>query len=234
MLDRGLLMLPDGNTYRATFTRLNQNTVDETLKKVAGGGFQKIAGAFTYDGNPVTICQNASLVVAGVDIKSLNINARCRMIGDAMVPVFVSNGDGVQLNCKWTPPEGCLLRVAISTKLDGLVRTIKEVFLFARSASSTPGGFFRLPLPNTFADGRMCMGNTFRFTVPSGTVEGLLAHAINHLNVSPWGTDMMPEESRLRAMFRFDPSTLNNLPITGTWHELCQRCSRVELDAQFS
>lgn len=232
-LTKGLLVLEDGSVYSLPFSRLSPKQVDEALRKVADSGYQKVVGAMKIDGEPVTLCVNANQVIAGVPLKRLNLLAKCQLIDGHMVPVFT--GDEVFLmNCVWTPPANCQMHFAMSLNKSGATWKISNVFLFCRAASGTPGGFFKLPLPNIYPDGRVCMGERFQMTCPENTIEGLLKHGIRHLAESPWGTDMMPQASKIRALFRFDPGTLTSVEPATEWHTHCDRVSRVEMDALFS
>ncbi len=231
----GVLLFPDG-AYRLTAEPLAQQSVYAALSRCMEGAYKRIGAAFTLDRQPVALAVSSQDALIGTRLTQLKLNSHFLLFEGSLVPLWAGGGLSLPMTCTWVPPDDCQLYFGVKAKVlavaEGAVAVQKwklhEAYFFAKSVSA--GGFFKLPLPNLFNDGRICMGNSLGAAYANVTLEGLLKALLAHLSESPWGTDMSPDTLRTRQLFRFHPSTLTNIAIEGEWHANCQRVNRIELE----
>lgn len=75
----------------------------------------------------------------------------------------------------------------------------------------SPGVFeyFKLPMPNTFNDGCLCMGDSFSHVIRDQLLAPwtALVDAMELFVAAPWGTDLCPDPETLASCFRWDADT---------------------------
>lgn len=150
--------------------------------------------------------------VARLKLNFLSIKTTYSVTEKFMCPEFqpTENTQGfIFRECQWVPPATMNLFFAIKMIADGAKFCVENAVLFAKH--STLPGFWKLPLPNQYADGRICLGNTLHETRCPSRAE-LVQKIAQLLDTSIWNTDQMPTMSSSRAMFRFNPSTNETLP----------------------
>ncbi len=231
----GVLLFPDG-AYRLTAEPLAQQSVDAALSRCMEGAYKQIGAAFGIDRQPVAIAVSSQDTLIGTQLTQLKLNSHFGLFDGNLVPFWGGGGMSLPMTCTWVPPDDCQLYFGVKAKASAIAEgavavrkwKLHEAYFFAKSASV--GGFFKLPLPNLFNDGRICMGNSLGTAQHNATLEGLLKGLLAHLSESPWGTDMLPDAVNSRRLFRFHPSTLTNVAIEGEWHANCQRVNRIELE----
>ena len=131
----------------------------------------------------------------------------------------------------WTAPNNMRVFLAVKARKNaaGKVWSVVEPYLFCKAASAVPAGFYKLPLPNIYPDGRLCLGNGW--TGNSPTLIGVLKNCLRQLNESSWNTDLPSPVEQTRQLFRFHPTTLDSLPGETEWWNACKRVNRVEYEA---
>ncbi len=236
----GVIIFP-GGAYKLTATALEPAQVTAALRQAASQGYLRTSGAFEIDNKPVTLAMSQDNTLLGVPISGFKLRSHFLAVNEpgdtkVLIPQFRSVTNSIDVSCTWEPPQGMHVLFAFKAKQVEMPApspkawTLIEAYLFVKP-EGPPGGFFRLPLPNVFADGRLCMGNGIVFREP--TLEKLAKKALAHINESPWGTDMMPDQAKMKKLFRFDVSTLKNLPPVGNWVDACVRVSRVEMETLY-
>ncbi len=148
-----------------------------------------------------------------------------------LVPVFTPRA-GSSLEMAWSVPSSMTLWFAVQISKDERFRYISaSAMIFAISNMQSEGqpkypGFFRLPLPNHFGDGRVCLGDrqsTFRST----DIPDIVAKTFRLFTTTVWNNDQLNAQIQERAakLFRFSPSDNSTLAVPTTWPELCTKQS---------
>lgn len=74
----------------------------------------------------------------------------------------------------------------------------------ALTAAPFDGRLMKVPLPNLYEDGRICLGNSF--TIDESVPPHLDAERrLKRLMEAPWNTDLLPSPSKTAAVFRWGP-----------------------------
>lgn len=225
----------EGQTYRCTRQPLSSSEVIKQLKSTAQQGYQKQPAIDEIDGLPVTLATSEANCLAGVSIKGFSLRTWAKEHNGLLVPTFQKEGrETMERTLAWTPPGTMKLFMIVKAKSDLVNKQwmLVESYLIAKAASAVPAGFFRLPLPNIYPDGRVCLGNDFKGHSP--TLLGVLKAAIRRLNESSWNTDMLPDMDESWKLLRFNSTTLAAETPEGNWWDACTRISRLEYDSLYS
>lgn len=134
-----------------------------------------------------------------------------------LTPCFKQEAtDNVQLsNPVWTPPEGIHLWFVTYIPKEGSTHCY---LVFTRDDRS---GIFKLPLPNTYDDGRLCMGGAWDEEVANlryrggDTSIGLHTLAVERFMASSWNADLWRNRDGTDAMVRFDYEGKQLPPLNG-------------------
>lgn len=224
------VLLPDTGEGGYLITMKPLANVDQIIKSTVANMPTLAPSVCELNGKPVRLAVASGYSVAGVQLDNLRIRTFYKLEGNVLLPVFTAGGDAIEMTCTWTPPGHLKMNAAVSAKHDGMDWVSQHYFMFGTSAYDP--GFWKLPLPNSFEDGRMCLGRDY---LPKDkTLVGLLAKIVDHLHSSHWNTDIAPDYNLTKALFRFDPSTLANAAPTRPWTEVARKVNRVEMEALFA
>lgn len=147
---------------------------------------------------------------------------------DKAAGVLIPNFSGTDsvLSLNWTPPTSppCQLVLLVNVRTTPDYCSAGMVWLFALDDRK---GAWRLPLPNLFADARVCTGWNER-DVPHGlTVADTVNLVVNSVTQSHWNADLWETHMRQKTfgMFRFKPEADKFIvqPPTKPWTELCDK-----------
>lgn len=135
-----------------------------------------------------------------------------------MVPVFSRGEQSIEMNPEWKPPEDMVL--AFITHI--LQHHFCNAYLIAISMESR--GLFKLPLPNLYGDGKLCLGGGA--DIPGRNAVDLADNALEDFNQSKWNRDLLSRVSResLNNMFAFDEQG-KQIPHEGDWKTSCEEVS---------
>ena len=224
-------LIEEDQTYRVIREPLQQSEVIAALKRVGQEGFSKVNAVAEIDGNPVTLCHSPENCLAMVKVPSFTIRTFAKQEGEVLYPTFTILSGDVERSMRWTAPEGMRLFMAVKASPDEEARKWRHIesYFFAKSDAADRAGFYRIPLPNLYADGRICLGRNYDGS--AANLIGVLKKSLAQLNESSWNTDLIPVMDRCRELFRFNPSTLQSLPPVGPWENSCTRINRVEMEA---
>lgn len=220
-----------GVTFRVTLDPLDQESVVKALKKVGQQGYTKLNAVDEIDGMPVTIAAGEANCLVMTGVKSFAINTFAKTEGDVTVPVFTNSGGAIVRTMRWTAPNNMRVFLAAKARKDmsEKIWSTVETYLFCKAASAVPAGFYKLPLPNIYPDGRLCLGSGWKGDAP--TLIGVLKNCLRQLNESSWNTDLRADSEQTKQLFRFHPATLDSLPGETDWWNACKRVNRVEYEA---
>lgn len=223
----GVFMTREG-AVRITSQPLNMEHINAALDRAVQSAYRRVPGVCLIDRQPVAVAVSNENTLIGTQLLQLKINSHFLLVDGSLEPRWAGGPGALAMTCTWVPPSDCQLFFAIKAKPYERKWKLHEGYFFTKSLIA--GGFFKLPLPNLFEDGRICLGNSLGSVSLNDTLEGLLKGVLNHFTESPWGTDMTPDMGLTKRLFRFNPSTLINVAPEGEWHAACRRVNRLELE----
>lgn len=183
-----------------------------------------VRSAFTFEGKPVDVAVGRTPLCC-TRLDRVVINTQFAQVGEFMVPVFAPSG--LLMTLEWPVPADMELRFASVCEQAGGHWKMGECYLFARKTGRP--GFLRLPLPNLFDDGRVCMGDLVVGTVRGETVSECFAAAALSFRTTRWNSDIAPDQGRTRALFRWRPDR-SPVPPPADWERYCYTVSRTEME----
>lgn len=194
------------------------------LKAAAGQAAVRIPALFKINDEPViAACNPAGQMTLAARVKKLKLRTTFITDRGKLVPRFTPNPpeNAVVIEPEWTVPSGIKLFFGLQAQFTGHWKAIMGYLFFQCGVPGT----WKLPLPNQYPDGRLCMGNDLQ-RIAAGTAAECLQMGIDSLNNSTWGTDFIPDITKTHMVFKFDPATMKQLACDGNWIEgACVRFS---------
>lgn len=220
----------DDGLVRLTPTRLAN--ADQALESLAQQQSLCMPGAFlaSHDivgnGKKVNIVAKRDCTIAWCKIDRLPMRTQYVLMDGSMVPIFATGLNFVNRQFLWLAPMEIRFGVRFSLEFPMQRHQpmwyAKECWLPARH---TDGSSWKLPLPNHYSDGRLCLGDSF-LSIRGDSIQEAFGKCLDLLGNSNWNNDQIPEVSCSQKMFRFHPETGITMPIVQTdesWMELCRR-----------
>lgn len=174
---------------------------------------------------PIGLALRKDYCIVWQRLKRLTIKTYYNIVSTAsgpyMNPEFASSREYVERTCVWYAPSNMHLYFAVPQLSDGLGSWLTEcAMLFAFCEGQT--GFWKLPLPNTYVDGKICLGRSW----PEGVARTALENyrdAFRRFDENPWNTDLPADQAQTRQLFRFNPLDNSQMAVRGDWHVCCVR-----------
>ncbi len=202
--------------------------VEKLLESVAMNMGCAVNGAFSCGDRLVRLnCKNG-YVVMSCPIRQLNLKTTFSVRNGFLVPELNSeNEDFLDLNLPWLVPPGIKLYFAVKA-LPNLWRP-QHACLFARIDGQQ--GNFRLPISNTYGDGRVCLGRTYDAN-RCNSLQELMALSLNLLDNSSWNSDLYEEGWRIAStheMFKFKAETREPV-YSANPAAVCVKCNNATIE----
>lgn len=197
--------------------------VDKILQEFADNAAVLAPRAFTLaDGRIVDMAVRKDLVIVSLPLPSLTLATSFSIREtNVLTPEFVPNRTFVRLAPVWPGPEGMSLRVCMGmTPRDGRYFP-GNTQVFAHDAEKRT---FKLPLPNQFGDGKLCLGDSLN-AVSEPLLPALIEKVLRAIAMTGWNADQLPDMGRARSMFRFAASDNAPLAPLYPWAEMCNPVS---------
>lgn len=226
--DTFFAMTRTGATYRvepAGTVRLVANP-ERILADASSSQSFKVKKAFQASGLDVDLSIKRNQTLAYCTLKKLPLATRFAVQNGHYVPVFVGNDSATfMLNISWVPPTDMRIKFGFDIALDEDNRLrVNQAFLFATSTARQ--GYFKLPLPNLYDDGKICIGEA-GLNARGDTIQELFEKQLRLLEVSTWNNDLISGADYASRVFQF---TLDNCQtIQLPWVDYCRLVSRPEL-----
>lgn len=182
-------------------------------------------GCFLVLGKPVDLAVGPQSVLCAVRLDGISLTTQFQQTGDKLYPVF--GASGVMMSLEWKKPDDMELVFSSDCTKDRGRWRMGECFLFARKANKP--GFLKLPLPNLYEDGRICMGNEVAGSIRGDTLEGCFKAALESFADTRWNSDLLPAAERTRALFRWTVDRKQIQPEMA-WELQCRNFSRIEME----
>lgn len=144
----------------------------------------------------------------------------------AMVPVFKADGGAIRLTPDWTPPSDMALFFLSHFTFSSGYWAYSQSSLVAISLTKNVNGIFKLPLPNVYANCKLCLGREANETHNDAQMltSVVFAKSLAIFQNSNWNTDMISENNLevTEAMFRFSAEdNKTQLPVMKEWAQSC-------------
>lgn len=192
---------------------------------------RRVKAAFTIMDNPCSLIITDAECYAVVDLVSLRILSHYQVGNDKVLrPVFLRASDGEEKGfpmfpADWLVPSNMRLRFAARIHEYNSDKPYTHYdhacYLLAYDNA---GRCFRLPLPNLFEDGAMCMG---KFDCRSDSIQSAMQSAVDQLARSDWNADLMStyRQQCSDALFQFQPDNeaIKCIPFGGDWMRLSEK-----------
>lgn len=192
--------------------------------------------AFNSPAGPVHVCTTDDNGGAFLSVTLASLILRCTIeVSEGIaVPTFQKEGSTVEL--QWNPPADCQLVYVLYCPPDNgapknpkriWAASVSHLFAFHRARPEC----FRLPLPNLFADCRICTGTG---DYAGKTMQDLFLVALDNFQQAQWNSDLLdgdnrqgiaPRREEMKTLFRFRPtgSGFEPLPSETPWMKLSDK-----------
>jgi hypothetical protein len=165
--------------------------------------------AFKLYNTPVHIAKQGKQSFISTRIPTLALATHFMVEDGVLVPSFKATTDSVLLNLVWTPPANMTLHLGVSVGTSGSDTVFHEAFLVATLAGES--GTFRLPLPNLYKHGPICLGRTeFR----ADTLSSMMEQVIMQMQTALWNTDLLDSSDNNRRKNLFSYSLADNSQVS--------------------
>ena len=228
-----LRLNPDGSTELVIEQRSTRIITDTIAKQFATGVTMSLQEAFLIPFRAST--REVSIICTASDrylvtrLPGIRLNTNFVLQGEHIVPFFFHPDDTAgrestpKASVEAIFPPG--MSVVFACRIQGWKNDSnysshrdQTCYLIAYSADKRA---WRLPLPNIFEDGAMCMGS---FNGSGSTAAEAFGKAIAQLDASEWNSDLMQGRQEMaQKLFRFDPKDNQNVPFEGDWTALCEK-----------
>jgi len=220
-----LLALGPDSVDLVTFQVQSKGNLSDHLRALASQAAVTLRSTLAVRGQPVSLSIKSD-VVATIDIPAIPLTTTYDVVGGKLVPTFQNGSNATRLRLVWTPPTGMrvVLVMAMTKSETGWSIVRDRHYLLAVDTTKTVPGWFRLPLPNTYADAQICMG-TYCYEHP--TIAAAVSAGVAQFLDSPWNSDLMGDRGNTHALFSFDAKTNNAAPPDQAWTGICSRVNNV-------
>lgn len=164
------------------------------------------------------VCK-APLYFVSCRLPALPLKTAFHAVDKLMLPVFSS--DKAPMSLSWVPPKDMDLRFIVGATYGAPQSNYPTgYFQFNTSyllAFSSEKRCYKLPMPNIYADGRLCLGNS-HIEVQS-TLQDVYLATYRLFCDAPWGTDLWDNIEITQKLIRLEPTKdgFKSLPPDGDW-----------------
>jgi hypothetical protein len=222
----------DGKFISITMRELNGT--DALNQALARNVTFKLPSAFkSFDELPVNLMIKNDTVYMAAKLQKLVFNTTFQINAerDEYLIRFEQNREYVQNQLNWIPPTDMTLYFGVLASATAIPKTFMNAYLFA--VKTGVAGFLKLPLPNWFPDGRLCMGDNLR-TENHPQLDGFFNNILQRFYNSPWNTHLIDGQlANIQRLFKWKVTTNEQLPIENgvRWEDLSARINSEHLEA---
>ena len=177
----------------------------EVAAHLATAAVTTVPNAFKLYGSPVHIAKQGKQSFISTRIPTLALATHFMVEDGVLVPSFKATTDSVLLNLVWTPPANMTLHLGVALGTSGHEPVFHEAFLVATLARES--GTFRLPLPNLYKHGPICLG---RSEFSADTLSSMMEQVIMQMQTALWNTDLLDNADNGRRKNLFSYSLADN------------------------
>ncbi len=208
-----------------------KNVADTLIEQMSANRQTVLREVFALGETICNITWNKSDMLVVATLRSLSITS-CLEIGkDKLLhPAFVAKDDArakemPTANVKWEVPND--MRLVFASRIIDHASPSRTTYpdaanyLFAYDGSKR---CWRLPLPNLYEDGAICMG---KFEGSGKSIQEAFAKAYSQFVNSQWNSDLYSEDKQKQSdkLLSFKPTNtdVEQVPFSGDWTKHCYK-----------
>lgn len=200
---------------------------EKILEAVALNMGCAVNGAFMCGERTIRLNCKQGYIVMSCPIAQLNLKTTFSIRNGFLVPEFIVDPSFLSLNLPWPVPP--TMKMYFAVKAQPNQWRPAHACLFVR-IEGQPGSF-RMPISNTYADGRICLGRSYG-DMREPTLQGVMEKSLTLLDNASWNADLMEDGwsmNSTRELFKFkaDDRTPVYYPTPAT---LCIRCNNSTIE----
>lgn len=222
----GVLIKRDGRAYRFNIqTPTPIEASDEIMARIASQQGKEIIQPFDINGAACKMVlhkENTALVSFRIRVLTLRTYWMPLSDNQVLVPTWNNVPNSVEFALRWPVPDSMRLHFAAECVRAGGMWKVSEPILFATHVP-TVNGFWRLPLPNMYDDGKICLGRDPSTHQADPSLHLMLTKVLAKLAETRWGVDLPPNLTNSQAMFRFNMYDHSPIYYSGEWSALCRK-----------
>jgi hypothetical protein len=234
-LPQRLVILSEGNFYRATFENLGRQ--DELIGLAAKNAQSIVSKLFDKNTHLYQHAPGQYYIASKLDHLNLHCAWREHKRGDVIgiAPLYRNSRDGqLVLNMAWTPPKDMALWFVMfaDTTVEGAVKGSQNCYIVAQNKDNKRT--YLLPLTNLYSDGRICMGDHF-YSHPflasgAGSIKELFEFGIGVFNTTMWNGHLEKDgvQEKAAEMFFFDADKKQQG--SGSWFNYCTQIAHANYE----
>jgi len=155
-----------------------------------------------------------------------------------IVPIFIANDLSFRVSPKWVPPADQMAIFFMVHYVPGTDSAWRysHASVVLISLLKDVKDHFKIPLPNIYTNGKICMGGSgeaLALDTKMPVLENFSA-ALEVFQKATWNADLLRDNSResIERIFRLDASdNKTQLPVPKDWYKLCMKISNQEFIA---
>jgi len=227
---------PDGTCFSVQESQEPRELSSTIAESFASEMVHKICNAFYFGDNPVHMSFKKNELFVFTRLHSITLTSHYYLNPDDKIlrPIFIKTDDSQSkqhpiMSPKWVCPESMSLYFVSKVYNWNIPRLCPKTqpdqsnYLFALDANKVA---WKLPLPNIFEDGAVCMG---RFDGGAESIQAAFALALGQFYNSAWNSDLNSSQTSQKAgsMFMFKPTetSVEQVPMDESthWSNLCTK-----------
>lgn len=207
-----LMAMVEGRFVRVDISVRDLGPQDSIVQKLAADLPTNMLNAFLLPGGkPAHIQTKAGVIIVWTELNKLQLRTVYTVGRDGTrYPVFkrpesMTSPPEHEASFEWDPSViGMRMFFTSTLKFEPAAKTYvwNQSYLVCKAPKRKE--IFRPPMPNTYTDGRICMGNDYRHTGPC--LADVFCHNLAHFDASKWNNDLSDgiTADHVKAMFSFD------------------------------
>jgi hypothetical protein len=208
MPDTTQIVLKDGNFIRQTITEEILGSQEHVLAACSTTAGIYIKNAMPYGNKQLDLIVSRREIVAIVELDKLPFKTYFELLDSdptILVPVLLPHRGTIMIDDPWKPGDvGKLIFALKFTRNDDGVNLPNNCYFWIVA----DGELRKLPYPNTYEDGRICMGNEWQASANKGGVVPSMIHAVDTFFSTAMNKDL--QNFNMRYVF--------NRKVEGGWN----------------
>jgi hypothetical protein len=223
----------DGSIHKVNFTEIALNS--EIMADLVKNARFIVKNAFKVRDYSISLSIKSSHIMMTCELKKVQLNTTFSLQENKLVPEFQPNTQFLRLNAAWPVPTNMKLYFSVMTNHSSRDRNIQRAYLFATNPNNP--GFWALPLPNYYEDGRMCLGRHINDLFFSTTYE-VMDKALDAMENAVWNIDLANEHifANSKKLFKFNPENQLAIavPLSPDWTTYCKRINQTYMEDAYA
>lgn len=232
------MLSDDGVFHRAVVSIEALGSADTQLRALAADVQVFVPRCFATPDGPVHLASGPRTVTLFCRLPNFKIDTFYATASEGKVtPVFARNPGAIQMAPTFQPPDNMVIWFVSVFDIGSNGRCIyNRSNLAITSTDQNVKGAFKLPLPNVYGTGKLCLGSsTVVATIQPNSDQPVHQTFLNALEVfkrSRWNADLLHENraEHTASMFTFDASTGVSVDVPRNWHTFLIKISNADFN----